>query len=493
MNDENAVTKIRREKIEKVRASGKNPYPNDFRPENCAAEIFANFDSLSADELGKLNKRFSVAGRIVAARAFGKAGFIKIMDRSGRIQAYLAKDKLSDLDYSSYQDADIGDIVAVTGHLFRTKTNELSIHAESFRVLTKAIRPLPEKWHGLTDVEIRYRQRYVDLIVNPDVRNVFMARAKIIQLIRNFFITRDYVEVETPMMQPVAGGALAKPFVTHHNALGMDLFLRIAPELYLKRLVVGGFDRVFEINRNFRNEGISTQHNPEFTMLEFYEAYATYEDLMTLTEELLHKLAVEICGKEGFSYQGTEISFKRPFERLTMEEAITKYGGVNRTVLGDRDKMIALLKESHVEVTGREGRGRLVQAIFEERVEKKLIQPTFIYAWPYETSPLARRNDQNPEIVDRFELMIYGREIANGFSELNDSQDQYQRFREQVEERKRGNEEAHPLDADYVRALEYGLPPTAGEGIGIDRLVMILTDSPSIRDVILFPHLKKET
>lgn len=493
MNDENAVTKIRREKIEKVRASGKNPYPNDFKPDSSVAEIFSGFDSLSADELGKLDKSFSVAGRIVAMRAFGKAGFIKIMERSGRIQAYLARDKLPDPDYASYQDADVGDIVAVTGRLFRTKTNELSIYATSFRILTKAIRPLPEKWHGLTDVEIRYRQRYVDLIVNPDVKNVFLTRAKIIQLIRNFFIARDYIEVETPMMQPVAGGALARPFVTRHNALGMDLFLRIAPELYLKRLVVGGLDRVFEINRNFRNEGISTQHNPEFTMLEFYEAYATYEELMTLTEELLHKLALEIFGKESFNYQGIELSFRRPFERLTMEDAIVKHGGVNRSVLDNRDKMIALLKESHIEVTGKEGKGRLIQMIFEDKVEKKLVQPTFIYAWPYETSPLARRNDQNPEIVDRFELMIFGREIANGFSELNDSEDQYQRFREQVEERKKGDDEAHPLDSDYVRALEYGLPPTAGEGIGIDRLVMILTDSPSIRDVILFPQLKKET
>ncbi len=396
--------------------------------------------------------------------------------------------------FACFESFDIGDIIGVTGFPFRTKTGELSLHARGVRLLVKSLLPLPEKFHGLTDVETRYRQRYVDLIVNPDVREIFIKRSRIVNLIRSFMTSRDFLEVETPMMQQIPGGATARPFVTHHNALDMELYLRVAPELYLKRLVVGGFERVFEINRNFRNEGISVRHNPEFTMMEFYQAYATFEDLMDFTEELFSHVAEQVLGSLEFSFQGLDISFKRPWRRMTVREAILEYGDIEPQKLDDRDLALEYARSIGLDhLTDDIGYGKLLMEIFEEVAEHKLIQPTFVTAYPTEVSPLSRKNDHDPNIVDRFELMIAGREIANAFSELNDPVDQKERFLAQVAEKDKGDEEAHYMDEDYVRALEYGLPPTAGEGIGIDRLVMLLTDSASIRDVILFPQLRKET
>jgi lysyl-tRNA synthetase class 2 len=425
-------------------------------------------------------------------RSFGKASFVKLKDRAGRIQAYVKKDAVSEQDYQAFQLAEVGDYLWVQGYLFRTKTDELSIHVEKLRLAVKTLKQLPEKFHGLTDVEARYRQRYVDLIMNDEVVEVFLKRSLIIQKIRNFLTARSFVEVETPMMQPIPGGAAAKPFVTHHNALDMKLYLRIAPELYLKRLVVGGVERVFEINRNFRNEGISIQHNPEFTMLEFYQAYATYEDLMQLTEALLSELAQEICGSTRVSYQGTELSFQSPFPRMTLKESLVKLGGLDSAILTSREKALSEARKLNIHLKKeKEGLGAILTEIFEEAVEPKLIQPTFITQYPTEVSPLSRRNETDPEVTDRFELFIYGREIANGFSELNDPVDQRERFLKQVSARERGDEEAMYLDQDFITALEYGMPPTAGEGIGIDRLVMLLTDQASIRDVILFPHMRK--
>ena len=409
----------------------------------------------------------------------------------------MAKDVLGDEAFSIVPAVlDMGDIVGIEGDLFRTKTNELTLRATAFKLLAKCLHPLPEKWHGLQDVEVRYRQRYLDLIVNPKVRDVFRMRSQIIQRIRNYFTNLDYIEVETPMMHAIAGGALAKPFVTHHNTLDMDLYLRIAPELYLKRLVVGGLDRVFEVNRNFRNEGISIQHNPEFTMIEFYQAYATYQDLMNLTEDLITTLAKEIFGEPKLTYQGKEIHLKDPWARLTLKEAILKYTDFSEGDLKSEEKIIQGLQKRQVEVGSatlpmHRDLGHLMTTVFEQFVEAKLIQPTFIYQYPLAVSPLSRKNDKDPFYVDRFELYIYGREIAHAFSELNDPMDQKTRFEDQVKERKSGDEESHQMDEDYVRALEYGMPPTAGEGIGIDRLVMLFTDSPSIRDVILFPQMRK--
>jgi lysyl-tRNA synthetase class 2 len=425
-------------------------------------------------------------------RSFGKAAFVQMQDRKGRVQLYLRKDVLGEDLYSEFEDYDIGDIIGVSGQPFRTKTGELSIAVTEIRLLTKSLLPLPEKFHGLTDVETRYRQRYVDLIVSPDVREVFFKRSRIVALIREFMTRNDFLEVETPMMHPIPGGATAKPFATHHNALDMDLFLRIAPELYLKRLVVGGLDRVFEINRSFRNEGISVRHNPEFTMMEFYQAYATFEELMTFTEELLCHVAREVLGTLDFSYGGEPISFQRPWQRYTVKEAILRYGDIDVKSLEDRDLAYAYAQSIGLVLPEEVGYGRLITEIFEEVAESKLIQPTFITAYPTEVSPLSRKSDQDPEFVDRFEFFCAGREMANAFSELNDPRDQKERFLSQVAAKDKGDEEAHYMDEDYIRALEYGLPPTAGEGIGIDRLVMLLTDSPSIRDVILFPQLRKE-
>ena len=481
----------RRRKVDTLWEAGINPYPNDFKPQHTSADIVAAYGD--KEELDASSENLVVAGRILARRSFGKAAFIQLQDRKGRIQIYVKKDEIGDEAFANFESFDIGDIVGAEGYPFRTKTGELSLHARSIRLLVKSLLPLPEKFHGLTDVETRYRQRYVDLIVNPEVREIFIKRSRIVNLIRAFMTDRDFLEVETPMMHQIPGGATARPFITHHNALDMELYLRIAPELYLKRLVVGGMDRVFEINRNFRNEGISVRHNPEFTMMEFYQAYATYEDLMDFTEELFCHVAQEVLGTLDFTNQGLEISFQRPWKRLTVREAVLEYGDIDAKHLDDRDLALAYARSIGLVLKDDISYGKLLMEIFEEVAEHKLIQPTFITAYPTEVSPLSRKNDHDPDLVDRFELIIGGREIANAFSELNDPVDQKERFLSQVAEKDKGDEEAHYMDEDYVRALEYGMPPTAGEGIGIDRLVMLLTDSASIRDVILFPQLRKET
>ncbi len=479
----------RRRKVDALWEAGINPYPNDYKPRHTSADVISAYGQCETIEEGA--DTFVIAGRIIARRSFGKAAFIQLQDRKGRIQLYVRKDTIGDEAFEAFETFDIGDIIGATGTPFRTKTGELSLNVSQVRLLTKSFLPLPEKFHGLTDVETRYRQRYVDLIVNPEVREVFVKRSRIVNLIREFMVSHDFLEVETPMMQPIPGGATARPFVTHHNALDMELFLRIAPELYLKRLVVGGFERVFEINRNFRNEGISVRHNPEFTMMEFYQAYATFEDLMDFTEELLCHVAQEVLGTLDFTYQGTEISFQRPWKRLTVKEAILEYGDIDAKSLEDRDLAYAYAQKIGLELPADVGYGKLITEIFEEVAEAKLIQPTFITAYPTEVSPLSRKSDKDPDIVDRFEFFCAGREMANAFSELNDPVDQKERFLGQVAQKAKGDEEAHYMDEDYIRALEYGMPPTAGEGIGIDRLVMLLTDSPSIRDVILFPQLRK--
>jgi lysyl-tRNA synthetase class 2 len=481
----------RRRKVDTLWEAGINPYPNDFKPLHTSADVVAAYGD--KEQIDASAETFVVAGRILARRSFGKAAFIQLQDRKGRVQLYVKKDEIGEEAFANFESFDIGDIVGAEGYPFRTKTGELSLHARTIRLLVKCLHPLPEKFHGLTDVETRYRQRYVDLIVNPEAREIFIKRSRIVNLIRAFMTNRDFLEVETPMMHQIPGGATARPFITHHNALDMELYLRVAPELYLKRLVVGGMERVFEINRNFRNEGISVRHNPEFTMMEFYQAYATYEDLMDFTEELFCHVAQEVLGTLDFTNQGLEISFQRPWKRLTVRDAVLEYGDVDAKQLDDRDMALAYARSIGLDLPADIGYGKLLMEIFEEVAEHKLIQPTFITAYPTEVSPLSRKNDHNPELVDRFELIIGGREIANAFSELNDPVDQKERFLVQVAEKDKGDEEAHYMDEDYVRALEYGMPPTAGEGIGIDRLVMLLTDSASIRDVILFPQLRKET
>jgi lysyl-tRNA synthetase class 2 len=481
----------RRRKVDSLWESGINPYPNDFKPLHTSEYLVSTYGHLETI-VEEPTDILVVAGRVMARRSFGKAAFLQIQDRKGRVQVYVRKDTLGEEAFSRFETLDIGDIVGVTGHPFRTKTGELSLHAHEVRLLTKSLLPLPEKFHGLTDVETRYRQRYVDLIVNPEVKDVFYKRARIIQLIREFMLRHDFLEVETPMMQPIPGGATAKPFVTYHNALDRELYLRIAPELYLKRLLVGGFEKVFEINRNFRNEGISVRHNPEFTMMEFYQAYATFDDLMDFTEDLFCHVVEQLLGTTEVSCQGDTISFKRPWKRLTVREAILEYGAIDAKSLADRDLAYSYAQSIGLDLPEDVGYGKLITEIFEEVAEAKLIQPTFITSYPTEVSPLSRKNDQDPEIVDRFELFCAGREIANAFSELNDPVDQKDRFLAQVAAKDKGDEEAHFMDEDYIRALEHGMPPAAGEGIGIDRLVMLLTDSPSIRDVILFPQLRKE-
>jgi len=480
----------RRRKVDAMWEAGVNPYPNDFRQDDTSQDVKNEYDGPEA--IDEEARSFTVAGRIIARRSFGKAAFVQLQDRKGRLQLYVKKDAVGDEVFNNFESFDIGDIIGATGYPFRTKTGELSLHVETIRLLTKSLLPLPEKFHGLTDVETRYRQRYVDLIVNPEVRDVFIKRSRIVSLIRDFMTGHDFLEVETPMMQQIPGGATARPFVTHHNALDMELFLRIAPELYLKRLVVGGIERVFEINRNFRNEGISVRHNPEFTMMEFYQAYATFEELMNFTEELLCHVAQEVLGTLDFTYQDMAISFKRPWRRFTVKEAILEFGEIDAKSLDDRDMAYTYAKRLGLDPAEDIGYGKLITEIFEEVAESKLIQPTFITAYPTEVSPLSRKNDHDPEIVDRFEFFCAGREMANAFSELNDPVDQKERFLAQVAAKAKGDEEAHYMDEDYIRALEYGMPPAAGEGIGIDRLVMLLTDSPSIRDVILFPQLRKE-
>ena len=493
MEELNDLLLQRRAKLDELRRLGQNPYANDFPVSHTTADIQAAHGEQDAEALADRPSQYVLAGRILARRDFGKAAFIQLQDRKGRLQVYVARDLVGEEAFELFRKCDLGDIVGVSGTPFRTKTGELSLRADSYRPLTKSLLPLPEKWHGLTDVETRYRQRYLDLMVNPEVREVFQKRSKIIGLIREFMLGKDYLEVETPMMQPIAGGATAKPFVTHHNTLKMDLFLRIAPELYLKRLVVGGFDRVFEINRNFRNEGISIQHNPEFTMMEFYQAYATYKELMDFTEELICHLAMQVVGSLKFSYGGKEVDLTRPWDRLSVREAIAKYGNVDPAMLEDRSQALAYARSLGLELEDRIGHGKLLTELFDAVAEPKLWNPTFITEYPTEVSPLSRKNDLNPEVVDRFELFVVGRELANAFSELNDPFDQKDRFLKQLIEKEAGDDEAHAMDEDYIRALEYGLPPTAGEGIGIDRLVMLLTDSASIRDVILFPQLRPES
>ena len=490
--DDNKLITERRSKLSALRETG-NPFVNDFRPENLAKDIIEKYNGLSKEELDEKNVVVSVAGRMMLKRVMGKASFAHIQDTSDQIQLFVTRDELPEGFYNEqFKKWDIGDIIGATGSLFKTKVGELSIRVDSIKLLTKSLRPLPEKFHGLSDQEIRYRQRYVDLIMNEYSRNVFKRRSEIITYIRNFFNNNSFLEVETPMMQTIPGGATAKPFETHHNALDVDMYLRIAPELYLKRLVVGGMDRVFEINRNFRNEGLSTRHNPEFTMIEFYQAYATYHDLMDLTEELFKGIATKVCGSSKITYQGDEFDFSQSFERLSVFDSILKYNSNLSADDLNEENAKNTAKSMGIQVKDTWGLGKIQIEIFEASVEEKLMQPTFITEYPTEVSPLARRNDNNPFITDRFELFIGGREIANGFSELNDAEDQAERFKAQVAEKDAGDDEAMHYDGDYIRALEYGMPPTAGEGIGIDRLVMLFTDSPSIRDVILFPHMRPE-
>jgi lysyl-tRNA synthetase class 2 len=490
--DENKLIAERRTKLEALRAQG-TAYPNDFRRDALAGQLQEAFAARDEQWLESNPTRVTVGGRMLLKRVMGKVSFANIADRTGQIQLFLHKDTVGAERYEAFKGWDVGDIVGATGKLFRTKTGELSVRVEQLRLVVKSLRPLPDKWHGLADVETRYRQRYVDLIVNEASRNVFRTRARIVRYLRDFLDALDFIEVETPMMQPIPGGAAARPFVTHHNALDLQMYLRIAPELYLKRLVVGGFERVYEINRNFRNEGLSTQHNPEFTMLELYLAYADYRDLMDWIEKAIRGLAQTIYGAEELSYQGRRYDLGRPFRRVTVEEAILEHNpDLERSRLRDPVYLRQVCERLGITPQAHDGAGKLQIEIFEKTAEHTYMDPTFVCAYPAEVSPLSRANDQDPFITDRFELFIAGRELANGFSELNDPQDQAARFRAQVARKDRGDEEAMFYDADYVRALEYGMPPTAGLGVGIDRLVMFFTDSPSIRDVILFPHLRPE-
>ena len=493
---ESHVIAERRQKLAAIReqskAAGTNPFPNDFQPEHSAADLIAHYGHKSKEELEAATPvNVKVAGRMMLKRVMGKAAFATIQDASAQIQLYITMNDLGAEALDAFKHHDMGDILGAEGRLFKTKVGELSIHVTSLRLITKSLRPLPEKFHGLTDTEQRYRMRYVDLITNPEVRETFKMRSKIVQAIRSFMVDAGYLEVETPMLHPIPGGAAAKPFITHHNSLDMQMYLRIAPELYLKRLIVGGFERVFEINRSFRNEGISVRHNPEFTMMEFYIAWRDYHHLMNFTEEMFRAVSTNVLGKAAFTYGEYEIDFAKPFDRITMPQAVKKYcpefADAN---LDDIEVLRAALKNLHIQIKPTQSVGELQLMLFEETAEAKLIQPTFIIDYPAEVSPLARRNDKTPHTTDRFELFIAGRELANGFSELNDAEDQAERFMAQVKAKDAGDEEAMHYDADYVRALEYGMPPTAGEGIGIDRLVMLLTNSPSIRDVILFPQLK---
>ena len=488
----NQLMAERHEKLVAMRSAG-NAYPNDFRVSHYAGDLHAEYVESDAEALAALALPVALAGRMVLKRVMGKASFATMQDFTGQLQLFVRVQDVGDLAYQAFKHFDLGDIVGCVGSLFRTKTGELSVHATAIRLLVKSLRPLPDKWQGLTDTETRYRQRYVDLIVSADSRRVFLARSQIVREIRSFMDARRFMEVETPMMHSIPGGATARPFKTHHNALDMELYLRVAPELHLKRLVVGGFDKVYEINRSFRNEGVSTRHNPEFTMMEFYWAYANFHDLMDLTEKMLRHLSIAVHGQADFTYQGLAIDFSQPFQRLRLDEAVCAAlpeldisECQNEAVLRRHCQLLKL----HVKPSYRWG--RLLLELFEMLVEPTLIQPTFITHYPLEVSPLSRRNDLNPELTDRFELFIATRELANGFSELNDPEDQAERFKAQVAEKDAGDEEAMHFDADYIRALEYAMPPTAGEGIGIDRLVMLLTDCASIRDVLLFPYMRTE-
>jgi lysyl-tRNA synthetase class 2 len=483
----------RRAKLAALREQG-NPYPNDFRRTAWTAELQAKYSERDGESLEAEAIRVAIVGRMMSRRIMGKASFAHIQDGSGRMQLYARRDDLPEGVYAEFKKWDLGDIVAARGIVFRTRSGELSVQVDDIRLLTKSLLPLPEKFHGLTDQEIRYRQRYLDLMMNEHTREVFRKRSRIIDHIRRFFIERDFLEVETPMMHAIPGGAVARPFATHHNALDMQLYLRVAPELFLKRLVVGGFERVFEINRNFRNEGISTRHNPEFTMLEFYQAYADYCDFMELTEDLTRGLALEVCGGEHITYQGASIDLSKSFARMTVKESILHFNSnITAEILGDDTAARKAATDLGIALEDGHGLGKVWIEIFEKTVEHKLVEPTFITAYPIEVSPLSRRSDTDPFVADRFEFFVAGREMANGFSELNDPEDQAARFRAQAANRAAGDQEAMYYDEDYVRALEYGLPPSAGEGIGIDRLVMLFTDSPSIRDVLLFPLMRPDT
>ncbi|CFQ33910.1 MULTISPECIES: lysine--tRNA ligase [Yersinia] len=487
----NSELQARREKLAVLREKG-IAFPNDFRREHLSDQLHAEYGSKENEELEALNIEVTVAGRMMTRRIMGKASFVTLQDVGGRIQLYVSRDDLPEGVYNEeFKKWDLGDILGARGKLFKTKTGELSIHCSELRLLTKALRPLPDKFHGLADQETRYRQRYLDLIANDESRNTFKVRSQVMSGIRSFMVEKGFMEVETPMMQVIPGGASARPFVTHHNALDIDMYLRIAPELYLKRLVVGGFERVFEINRNFRNEGVSPRHNPEFTMMELYMAYADYKDLIVLTEELFRTLTENILGSSVVQYGEQTFDFGKPFVKLTMKEAICKYRPeTNVADLDDMGKAVAIAESLGIKVEKSWGLGRVQCEIFEETAESHLIQPTFITEYPAEVSPLARRNDDNPFITDRFEFFIGGREIGNGFSELNDAEDQAQRFADQVSAKEAGDDEAMFYDEDYVTALEHGLPPTAGLGIGIDRMVMLFTNSHTIRDVILFPAMR---
>ncbi len=483
------LLQVRKEKINELRESGVSLYPNDFKPSSCVSEV-KKVVGKEPDTLGEAGRQFSLAGRMMAVNKMGKSSFIRFKDGSDQMQAYIQKDKVGDETYAMFKKLDIGDFIGVSGPLFQTRTGEWTLLALEFRLLSKAVRPLPEKFHGIKDPEKRYRQRYLDLIMNETSRDIFLKRSQIVAAMRRFFEDKKFMEVETPMMQPLPGGAEATPFKTWHNALGMELFLRIAPELYLKRLVVGGFEKVFEINRNFRNEGVSTRHNPEFTMVEFYQAYATHEDLMDLTEEMFESIVKQLNKTPQIEYQGETIDFSKGWKRIPMIESLSTIGGIDSSILNDTQALLKFAEENKISITKKDRHGKIITKLFDTLVEPKLIQPTFITGYPVEVSPLSRKSDADPELTDRFELFIAGREIANGFSEINDPQDQYERFMMQVRQRDEGNPEAHIMDSEYVEALEYGMPPTAGEGIGIDRLVMLLTDAASIREVILFPHMK---
>ena len=488
--NEDDILTLRRKQLAEIRSAG-NPFPNDFRRQHVATELHELCESKSKEDLEADKQGTAVAGRIILRRLMGKASFVTLQDVSGKIQLYVRQDDLGVPAYEAFTSWDIGDIVGAIGVMMKTKKGEVTVNVDSIRLLSKSLRPLPEKHKGLTDTETRFRQRYLDLMVNEDTRELFLRRSRIVDGIRRFLMDRDFMEVETPMMLNTPGGATASPFTTHYNALDTQMYLRVAPELNLKRLVVGGFEKVFEINRNFRNEGMSSKHSPEFTMLEFYWAYADFNDLMDLTEEMFRQVTSSVIGSLKFSYGNKEIDFGQPFKRMTMTDAICDFNpSVGMGELQEIDKAKSLAKKSGVEVQDSWGLGKLVMEIFEAVVEDRIEQPIFITQHPLEVSPLARRNDDNPEITDRFELFVMGKEIANGFSELNDPEDQAERFMQQVAAKEAGDAEAMHFDEDYITALEYGLPPTAGEGIGIDRLVMLLTDSPSIRDVVLFPHMR---
>ncbi|WP_305810746.1 lysine--tRNA ligase [Photobacterium leiognathi] len=496
LQDENKLIAERRAKLDMIRENCKaNGHPNDFRRDSLAADLEAKYGEMTKEELEEAGHVFAIAGRIMAKRG----PFLAIQDVSGRIQAYASKDVQKELK-EKYSGLDIGDIIGIKGALHKSGKGDLYVNMDEYELLTKALRPLPEKFHGLTDQEMRYRQRYVDLIVNDDSRHAFVVRSKVVSAIRNFMVSKGFMEVETPMMHVIPGGATARPFITHHNALDIDMYLRVAPELYLKRLVVGGFERVFEINRNFRNEGLSPRHNPEFTMMEFYMAYADYNDLMDLTEEMLSSIAMDVLGSSTMPYGEYEVEFAGPYARMSMLDAIKKYNPDHAEIqaltyegVADRELMVKIAKSVHVDVEDFWTCGQLLEEIFGETAEPQLMQPTFITEYPADISPLARRNDENPFITDRFEFFIGGREVANGFSELNDAQDQDQRFKAQVDAKDAGDDEAMYYDADYITALEHGLPPTAGQGIGIDRLVMLLTNTHTIRDVILFPAMRPQS